>query len=126
MKKHTWARGGRGGKNPSEVTSPLPCRRKMGTHRMKKNSYSILNRFSSGRQVAHFMVRSLLFRSFFHFWLLKSCAIYHSKISIKIVKKQFLSGGDVKKNFPPFLLPSPRLWQPKASPMEAFLTHPHI
>ena len=117
--------GGGGGCTPwRSKTSPLPCIRKMGTHHMKK-AHTLFYTLSCWAEELHFFTQ---FRPFVHFWLLRSCAIYHSKFSFKYVKNWFyFSDIFLKKCLPPSPPPSPRLWQPKTSPpLEAFLTHAHM
>ncbi len=84
--------------------------------------YALFYTLFSWAEKLHFLHCSGLF---FHFWLLRSCAIYHCKNIIKNGTKPISFRCHF---FTIFLLPpSPRLWQPKTSPpLEAFLTHAHM
>ena len=75
-----------------------PLYKKNGYPSHEKSSYSILYPLLLGRRVALFFTQ---FRPFVHFWLLGSCAIYHSKFSFKYVKNWFYFSDIFLKKCPP-------------------------
>ena len=70
---------------PISPASPTELQNGYPSH--KKSSYPILYSLLLGRKVTPFLHCS---GHFFHFWLLRSCAVYHSKSSFNFVKNWFL------------------------------------